>query len=250
MRLQDRVAVITGAGSGIGKCLALGLAQEGAAVAAVDLDADSAFTTATEIIDAGGRAIAVTVDVSELASVQSMVQRVLDNYATIDILVNNAGIVSHSPLLQISQEEWDRVLATNLKSVLLCVQAIAPVMIENNRGAIVNISSVAADLPTPNYAPYGASKAGILQLTKSIALELARHNIRVNAIQPGTVYTPMNQEALADPQVLAQRLQTIPLGFIGSVEDVLAAATFLLSEDARYITGTSLVVDGGSILVR
>jgi NAD(P)-dependent dehydrogenase (short-subunit alcohol dehydrogenase family) len=250
MRLQGKVAIVTGSGRGIGKALAIGVSKEGAAVAVADIDSDNAKATAAEISKQGGSALAVWVDVSDSASVKKMAKTVLERFGKVDILVNNAGITSHYPLLELPEEEWDRVLSTNLKSVLLCVQSVAPSMIENRGGAIVNVSSVAADVPTPDYAHYGASKVGVLQLTKSMAIALAPYKIRVNAIQPGTIRTPMNIDTLSEPGIVEERVKLIPLGYIGSPEEVVGPVVFLASEEASYVTGASLHVDGGNVLLR
>jgi len=250
MRLQGKVAIVTGSGRGIGKALAIGVSEEGAAVAVADIDSDNAKATAAEISKQGGSALAVWVDVSDSASVKKMAKTVLERFGKVDILVNNAGITSHYPLLELPEEEWDRVLSTNLKSVLLCVQSVAPSMIENGGGAIVNVSSVAADVPTPDYAHYGASKVGVLQLTKSMAIALAPYRIRVNAIQPGTIRTPMNIDTLSEPGMVKERVKLIPLGYIGSPEEVVGPVVFLASEEASYVTGASLHVDGGNVLLR
>jgi NAD(P)-dependent dehydrogenase (short-subunit alcohol dehydrogenase family) len=199
VKLRGRTAIVTGSASGIGKALAIGLSKEGAAVAVADIDFANAETAVGEISKQGGNAFAVRVDVSDSASVGAMAKAVLRQFSRVDILVNNAGIVSHYPLLELPEAEWDRVLNTNLKGVLLCVQSVAPSMIESGGGAIINISSVAAEVPTPDYVHYGVSKAGILQLTKSMAVALGPHNIRVNAVQPGPVRTPMNAEILSRP---------------------------------------------------
>ena len=250
MRLQGKVAIVTGSGRGIGKALAIGLSKEGAAVAVADIDFDNAKATAAEISKQGGSALAVWVDVSDSASVKKMAETVVKRFGKIEILVNNAAIVSHYPLLELPEEEWDRVLNTNLKGVLLCVQSVAPSMIESGGGAIINISSIAADLPNPDLAHYGASKAGILSLTKSMAIALAPHNIRVNAIQPGTIRTPMNIDTLSQPGMVEEKLKVIALDHIGSPEEVVGPVVFLASEEAGYVTGASLYVDGGAILLR
>lgn len=245
-RLRDKTAVVTGAGRGIGRALALGLGREGASVAVADVDLATAQATATELRESGGRALAVELDVSKVASARAMTRTVLAEFGQIDILINNAGVISTYPLLELPEAEWDRVLAVNLKGMFVCSQSVAAPMIERRQGAIVNISSVAGQVPTVDYAHYGASKAGVLHLTKSLAVALSRYNIRVNAIQPGTILSPMNADALADPAALAERLRLIPLGRVGTPEDVVAAAVFLASDEASYITGTTFHVDGGN----
>ncbi len=250
MRLQGKVAIVTGSGRGIGKALAIGFSKEGAVVAVADIDFDNAKATAAEISKQGGSALAVWVDVSDSASVKKMTETVFKGLGKIDILVNNAAIASRYPLLELPEDEWDRVLNTNLKGVLLCVQSVAPYMIKSGGGAIINISSLGAELPVPELAHYGASKAGVYSLTKSMAVALAPHNIRVNAVQPGTIRTPMNVDRLSQPSVVEGRLRVIPLNRIGSPEDLVGPVVFLASEEAGYVTGDSIHVDGGSILLR
>jgi len=250
MRFQGRVALVTGGGSGIGQGIARGFAREGASVAVADIDLDRAQAT-VESLKAEGRSLAVRVDVANSESVAAMTARTVDKLGRLDILVANAGIASRAPAIELAEAEWDRVLSTNLKGVFLCAQSAARAMIASKAGGvIVNMSSVAAAVPTYETAHYGASKAGIAQLTKSLAVGLAKHNIRVNAVQPGTVLSPMNERALADPKVMAERVALIPLGRVGRIEDVVAAALFLASDDASYITGVSLPVDGGNVLMR
>jgi len=250
VRFDDRVCLVTGAGSGIGRALALAFAQEGAKVAAADVDIDSARATVAAVEATGGMAHAVQVDVAESTSVRAMAEDVLAQWGRVDVLVNNAGVASRFPALELPEAEWDRVLSINLKGVFLCTQSLAPSMIQRGGGVIVNISSVAAAVPTYDAAHYGASKAGMRQLTKSLAVGLSKHNIRVNAVQPGTILTPMNESALADPEVMADRVRLIPLGRVGRPEDVAAAVMFLASDEAGYITGVSLPVDGGNVLMR
>jgi NAD(P)-dependent dehydrogenase (short-subunit alcohol dehydrogenase family) len=251
MRFEGRCAIVTGAGSGIGRALALGFAREGALVCAADIDLKSASQTVAMLEDGERRGLAIDVDVSDGRSVTGMTGAALARFGKIDILVNNAGIASSYPAVDLPESEWDRVLSTNLKGVFLCAQSVAKAMIARGAGgAIVNMSSVAAAVPTYEAAHYGASKAGIAQLTKSLAVGLAKDNIRVNAVQPGTVLSPMNQTVLADPKILAERVRLIPLGRIGRPEDVVSAVLFLASDEASWITGVSLPVDGGNVLMR
>jgi NAD(P)-dependent dehydrogenase (short-subunit alcohol dehydrogenase family) len=250
MRLQNKVAIVTGAGRGIGKAIALAFAREGAAVVVVDIDAATAQATAAEITQRDRRATALQVDVSSKRSVEHMVHATMEEYGRIDILVNNAAVVDHYPLLELPEEEWDRILNTNLKGTFLCSQSVAKVMLAAGSGVIINLASIAADLPTPETAHYGASKAAIKQLTKSMAVALGKHNIRVNAIAPGTIRTPMNMAILSQPGIEELKLKIIALDHIGTPEEVADPTVFLASDEARYITGATLFVDGGAILLR
>lgn len=250
IRLKGKVAFVTGAGSGIGRAIALGMGREGGAVVVADINLPSARSAASELDQAGARALALELDVSDPKSVKAGVHAALAEFGQVDILINNAGVISSVPVLAMPEDEWDRILNTNLKGVLLCSQSVAPSMIERGKGTIINMSSVAAEVPTPDYAHYGASKAAILHLTRSLAVALGRYGIRVNAIQPGTILSPMNAAALSDPDVMAERVKLIPLGRVGRLDEVVSAALFLASDEASYITGESLHVDGGNILLR
>jgi NAD(P)-dependent dehydrogenase (short-subunit alcohol dehydrogenase family) len=252
MRFSDRVVVITGAGGGIGSAIARAFANEGARVVVTDIDEAAAHETVAAIADASPShpASAMVMDVADAESVRHAIASIITDLGAIDVLVNNAGVATRAPAITLPEEDWDRVLDTNLKGTLLCAQAVAPSMIERRRGSIVNVSSVAAVVPVYEAAHYGASKAGIRHLTMSLAVGLAEHGVRVNAVQPGTVLSPMNSEALSDPAVLADRLRLIPLGRVGDPDDVAAAVLFLASDAAAYITGISLPVDGGNVLMR
>lgn len=243
--MQDRVVVVSGAGSGIGKALAIGFGKDGAVVAAIDLDVGSAQATVDEVAAAGGRGAAFAVDVRDKQSVESATARVQAEFGGIDVLINNAGVITMQSVLQLEERDWDFVLDTNLKGTLFMSQCFAPLMMSRAGASIINMSSIAATTARTDYAHYGASKAAINHLTRTFAITLSQYGIRVNAIQPGTIHTPMNAEALSDPDVLAERLRIIPLGRIGTTDDVLAAARFLASDDASYITGAILPVDGG-----
>ena len=251
MRFADRVVVITGAGGGIGRAIALAFSREGAIVVATDLDAERAAET-TALADEAGRTPGLTLvlDVADSASVGETIGSIVTKLGRIDVLVNNAGIATRAPAIDLAEADWDRVLETNLKGAFLCSKAVAPSMIQQGRGCIINITSVAAEVPVYENAHYGASKAAIRHLTKSLAVGLSQYGIRVNAVQPGTVLSPMNAAALADPAVMADRVRLIPLGRVGAPEDVAAATLFLASDDAGYITGVSLPVDGGNVLMR
>lgn len=256
-RLQDKVAIVTGAGSagpgwGNGKAVAVLFAREGARVLAVDLNPEAVAQTCCFIEEEGNVCAAHRADVSQAAQVEEMVQRCLALYGRVDILHNNVGIIELGGPADTSEESWDRVMDVNLKSMFLTCRAVLPHMEHQGSGAIVNISSVAGIryLGIP-YVSYSTTKAAILQLTQSIAVEYAPKNIRANAILPGLMHTPLI-EGLArqvygvdTEKMLEIRSQQCPMKKMGDAWDVAYAALFLASDEARYITGAQLVVDGG-----
>lgn len=244
MRFSDKVAIITGAGRGIGKAIARRLASEGAKVAVGDIDREAGEETAEEIRnDYQGQAIAVYVDVTNEDSVNAMVEEVIKRFGKVDILVNNAGITKDSLLLRMSEEDWDRVIAVDLKSVFLCTKGVIKHMIRQRYGRIVNISSVIGLRGNVGQTNYGAAKAGIIGFTKSAARELAGRNITVNAVAPGYIATEMTERL--PEEVKEQMLRQVPLGHPGQPEDVAGVVAFLCSEEASYITGEIIRVDGG-----
>ena len=257
-RLQDKVAIVTGAGAigpgwGNGKATAVLFAREGAKVFAVDLHLAAAEET-KKIIDAeGGSCTTHRADVSQSADVADMVERCLKTYGRVDVLHNNVGIVEVGGCVETSEESWDRVNAVNLKSIFLTCKYVLPHMVRQGSGAIVNISSITGIrwLGVP-YVSYSATKAAITQLTQSIAMQYAKQGIRANSILPGLMNTPMVAQSLADAyadgdvdKMLAIRDSQCPTGKMGDAWDVAYAALFLASDEAKYITGTQLVVDGG-----
>ncbi|MGI6542177.1 MAG: 3-oxoacyl-[acyl-carrier-protein] reductase [Limnochordia bacterium] len=243
MRLADKTVLITGANRGIGKAIALRLAREGAQVAIGARNVTTAVAVLDEIADSGGQAIVVPMDVTDSASCEAAVASVLAQWHKIDVLVNNAGITRDALLLRMNEEQWDAVIDTNLKGVYRCSRAVLRPMLKARSGCIINISSVVGITGNAGQANYAAAKAGIIGFTKSLALELAARNIRVNAIAPGYMETEMTQELA--PEQRSQLLSRIPLGKTGRPEDVAAATAFLVSDDAAYITGQTLVIDGG-----
>ncbi len=249
MRLKDKVAIVTGAARGIGRAIALRLAQEGADVVVVDVRDDQG-RQAAEVMEASGRrALYVHADVTQPPEVEQMVQATLAAFGTVDILVNNAGICPFKPFLEISPELWGEVLDTNLKGYFLCSQAVARVMVARGiRGRIVNVSSISAIIGGELQAHYCASKGGINQLTKSMAISLGRYGITCNAVLPGTVETDVNRESLADPALRQTLTERTPLRRLGQPEDIAGPVVFLASDDAAYCTATLLVVDGGAIV--
>ena len=268
-KLQDRVAIVVGAGSvgpgwGNGKAASVLFAREGAKVLAVDVDADAAAETAGIIASDGGTAETFAADVSRAEEVQATVDACLDRFGRIDVLHNNVGIVAPRPTAEVDEAEWDRIHAVNLKSMFLTCRAVLPVMERNEfridaegrrigRGAIVNISSISGIrwLGVP-YVTYAVTKGAVLPLTRSIALEYAARGIRANAILPGLMNTPMIVEPLKDAygggdveRMMEAREAQCPTGYMGDGWDVAHAALFLASDDARYVTGAELLVDGG-----
>lgn len=245
MRLKGKVAIVTGAGSGIGQAIAELFAREGAKLVVVDWVETKAQTTVRRIKEAGGEALAIVADVSRKNEVDMMAAQVLAQCGQIDILVNNAAVAEGDGLLEFAEETWDSDLSVVLKGVFLCCKAVMPAMIAQKRGAIVNIASVNG-LAAFGHSAYSAGKAGVINLTKNMAVGYGQYNVRVNAICPGTIRTPIWQERLeVDPQIFERLARWYPLGRVGEPDDVAKAALFLASDDAAWITGESLVVDGG-----
>jgi NAD(P)-dependent dehydrogenase (short-subunit alcohol dehydrogenase family) len=248
MKLENRVAIVTGAGKGIGSGIAKVFSEEGAKVVVIDWDAEAGENTAEEIRQSGHDALFVHCDVSNEEQVKAMVQATLDKYGRIDALVNNAGIGVYLPVLEATSEDWDHCLAVNLKGVFLCSKYAIPHMQAVGKGAIVNISSVHSHATVNGVAPYAASKGGITALTRNMAIDYGPA-IRVNAIAPGWVLTPLIQGIFdgyddpAEQQRLVEQRQVMKR--IGRPEDIGHAAAFLASDEASFITGTQLFVDGG-----
>lgn len=248
MKLQRKVTLISGAGQGIGKAIAFAFAKEGSTVAVNDIKGEMAQTVTEEIIGKGGQAIAITGDISKREEVQNMIEKTIRTFERIDILVNNAGVQTETAFLDLSEEEWDKIINTNLKGTFLCSQLAARQMIKQQGGKIINISSVHQFMPRVNIAHYAASKGGIMMLTRVMALELAKYKINVNCIAPGATATAMNLRVLNSPEELAEMNSSIPWGRMAQPEEIAYAALYLASEDADYITGSSFYLDGGITL--
>ena len=247
-RLHDKVALITGAGGGIGRVAAGLFAAEGARVVVADAVADGAQETVKAITDAGGFATAVTVDVSQSDQVAAMVAAGEDAYGGIDILYNNAGVLppDDGGTLDTPEDTWERVMAVNLKGVWLCCKHGIPALQRRGGGSIINVASLVALMGSAvAQIAYTASKGGVLSMTREMAVEYARENIRINALCPGPIQTPLMAELLSDPERRARRLVHVPIGRFGQAEEVAKAALFLASDDSSLMTGASLVVDGG-----
>jgi NAD(P)-dependent dehydrogenase (short-subunit alcohol dehydrogenase family) len=245
-RFDGAVAVVTGAGRGMGKEVALRLAREGARVVVAELSAELGADAAEEIKAGGGDALAMFADVSRSDQVGEIFGKVVATYGRLDILVNNAGIAVGKPLLEYSEADWDRQLGVNVKGVFLCSQAAARIMIPQRHGKIVNFASTSAFVASsrPGVA-YDTSKGAVRMMTTSMAAELAPHGINVNAVAPGTVATEMTRESVSTPEGLAWQLARIPMGRLAQPGDVAGVVLFLCSAEASYITGHTFVVDGG-----
>lgn len=245
MGLENKVAIVTGAARGIGKAIAKRLSQDGAAVAICDL-LEEISATAEELRSEGANVVPLQVNVTDMEAVESMVQTAIDKLGRVDILVNNAGIVRDSLIVRMKESDWDAVLAVNLKGAFNCTKAVARPMMKQRSGKIVNLASVMGITGNIGQANYSASKAGIIGLTKSAAKELGRRGINVNAIAPGFIMSKMT-EALPEDQK-KKAVDNIPLGVLGTPEDVANLAAFLVSDSARYITGQVIQVDGGLVM--
>ena len=246
MKLEGQVALVTGGSRSIGRAVALAFAREGAAVAVNYVShAEEAQSAVREIEKQGRRALAVRADTSQRAQVQTMVDEVTTRLGPIDILVNNAGVQKRVFFLELDEADWDWMLGVNLKGYFLVGQAVAARMKARGRGKIINVSSEAAGFPAQRMTAYCVSKAGVAMLTKCMALELAPHGIRVNALAPGLTRTDINRKDLEDDTFLKARLTRIPLGRVMAPEDLVGAAIFLASADSDMMTGMTLQVDGG-----
>jgi 3-oxoacyl-[acyl-carrier protein] reductase len=247
MRFENQVAVVTGAGRGIGHAIAVRLAKEGARVASVSRTEANAQKTADEINAARADAAkAYAVDVADQAAVQKAAEQIFEDFGRVDILVNNAGVTRDGLSMRMSMEDWDTVLNTNLKGAFNFIQAVMRPMIKQRSGRIINISSIAGLIGNAGQANYAASKAGLIGLTKTLARELASRGITVNAVAPGLIETDMT--TVLSEEIRQNILKNVPLGKLGEPEDIAGAVAYLASAEAKYITGQVLTVDGGMVM--
>ncbi len=246
--LKDKVAIVTGARRGMGRTHALTLAKAGAKVVVSDISLKDCEKVVKEIEKEKGEALAVKCDVSKKEEVDEMIKKAVKKWGKLDILVNNAGICQFKPFLDLTEEEWDRTININLKGYFLCAQAAAKEMAKQKRGVIVNIASVAMGqqgIGMPNIVHYCASKGGIVGMTEALAVELASYNIRVNVVSPGMIETPMIDQVKKDPKQMEAMLTRVPLRRPGNPQEISNLVLFLASEESSYMTGSTVVVDGG-----
>jgi NAD(P)-dependent dehydrogenase (short-subunit alcohol dehydrogenase family) len=245
MRLEGKVAIVTGGGSGIGQGIALAYAREGANIVVADLNLQGAQETISSIKHVGREGLAIQTDVAESTQVQAMVNSSLAAFGKIDVLVNVAGIMNACSVLDTTVEQWDRTLNVNLRGTFLCMQAVAREMIAQGYGSIINTTSILGRNARPKRAAYCASKAGIILLTQTAAMEFGPHGIRVNAIAPGSIETPLVRSAPISQDALARKVAAIPLRRRGDPADLTGPAIFLACDESNYVTGDILTVDGG-----
>jgi NAD(P)-dependent dehydrogenase (short-subunit alcohol dehydrogenase family) len=245
-KLAERVALITGGASGIGRAIVEKFAQEGASVVIADMNSEGAQAFAQELQEAGSAAIAVTINVADSHSVQAMIAATIDTYGQIDILVNNAGTGEPPcPIHEKDERDWARVMAVNATGPFLCCKYAIPHMLQRQRGVIINMASVGGVIGFPGNAAYAASKGALIQLTRAAALEYARQGIRVNAIAPGWVQTPM-VESFTQMGIPMERLvRSLPIGRLGTPDEIASLALFLASDDSSFLLGSTVIVDGG-----
>ena len=249
MRLHKKTALVTGAGSGIGRAIAVLFAREGAVISVIDIDSSGGRETVEMIEQTGGVADFINADVTKASDIERAIRTTVDTHKKLDILINNAGIVQKSiPLEEMDEELWDKIISINLKSIFLGCRYAIPVMKKAGGGVIINTASIAGTRPRVNRSGYSTSKGGAIALTKSLALELAPHNIRVNCISPVGTDTPMLKDFIGEidaEEKMKATIATIPLGRIGKPEDSAYAVLYLVSDEALFITGVNLEVDGG-----
>jgi len=250
MRLLSKVCLITGAGQGIGRSTALAFAREGAKVVVNDLSMAAIESTASEISKLDTETLSIAANVSQSDQVRDMFEKTISQFGRIDVLVNNAGVQTETPFLELTEQEWETVTNTNLKGAFLCSQSAAREMARQGQGKIINVSSIHQLLPRRNIAHYAASKAGLNMLTKVMALELASYGIISVCVAPGATATPMNDAELSSSSKLAELQERIPMARVAAPNEIARCIVFLASDEATYITGSTLYVDGGMNLGR
>lgn len=243
--LLGRTAMVTGAGRGLGRAMALALADSGADVVLASRSEGQLADVADEVKERGRRALAVPTDVTDAAAVQRLTDAALAEFGRLDVLVNNSGIIASTPLLEQAPEEWDRVMATNVRGTFLVTRAVGAHMVAQGAGKIINVASNWAFKGVPQHAAYCASKAAIVSLTRSVAVEWARHNVQVNALAPGYFATDMNAELRADEQALARVLRSVPARRMGRADELSAWLVLLAGPASDFMTGETVVIDGG-----
>ncbi|RLE46582.1 beta-ketoacyl-ACP reductase [Candidatus Woesearchaeota archaeon] len=244
MKLKNKVAIVTGARRGIGKAIALEFAKQGCNIVVSDINKRDCHKVCNEIMMKNRKALAVKCDISKKKEVEELIKKTMQRFNRLDILVNNASVLIEKPLIEMTEKDWDYVININLKGTFLCSQTAAKVMLKQKSGKIISLSSIAGQTAFPGLAAYCASKAGIINLTKAMALELAPY-VNVNAIAPGVIKTKMTEPFLNNQEVKKQFLEKIPLGRIGKPEEIAKTAVFLASNDSSFMTGETVFVDGG-----
>jgi NAD(P)-dependent dehydrogenase (short-subunit alcohol dehydrogenase family) len=247
--LSGKVAIVTGGNQGIGLAISRGLAEAGAAVIIANRRAEEGKQAAESLKKDGLNVISIPTDVSDESSIAALVSKVIDSYGKIDVLVNNAGVIIRKAAEEMSREDWDHIMNTNLRGAFFCCQLVGREMIKQKKGKIINISSDASQRAMPERSVYATSKAGVSHLTRCLAVEWAKHNINVNAIGPGPTHTPLNKKYYEEnPDKLQQTVQSIPMGRMGDTSDYIGAAVFLASEASNFMTGQTLLIEGGSTI--
>ncbi|MCK4785662.1 MAG: 3-oxoacyl-ACP reductase FabG [Desulfobacteraceae bacterium] len=249
MRFEDKVALVTGGGSGMGEATCLGFAREGADIAIFDLNIENTEKVAASVRDLGRKAVALKVDVADFQGVNASVQRVYEELSHIDILINGAGYGQYVPLSEMSEEAWDRSIAVHLKGTFTCTRAVINGMIEQKWGKIVSISSISGIVGTPTHSHYSAAKAGVIGMSKALAKEVAVCGLNVNVVAPGAIETPFQDGLRRDnPELLKRFAESVPMGRMGNAGEVAAIILFLCSKDAEFITGQVISPNGGMVI--
>ena len=248
MRLENQVAIVTGAGRGMGKAIATAFATEGADIVATARTKEEIEETCREVGALGRQGLAIPIDVTKADQIEGMIEKAISHFKRIDILVNCAGIIKSAPVIELTEVDWDSIIDTNLKGTFLCSQATAKHMIKQKRGKIINIASIGAHVGSPGNAAYAASKGGIIQLTKVLAVELGKYNINVNVVSPGLTMTAM-ADYLAKKRPKSQDSDRVPLRRLAKPEDIADAVLYLASSGSDYVTGQEIIVDGGTLAI-